>query len=293
MDSNHFPGYLLSESDGLGSLRPDTSDRYFPIQNTATYRPTSFLPVQHTWNPPPEHCLLRSTPNPPGIFCRPQHAYPSYAEKATQTIQSDYASEGDITAVQKQRRPILRPVPQVAYRSMRHQTAPCTIEFFVNGKRGICLSDALEGNWVGLEGRDDRSLFEDGRLQIMFRFQPAGCSPWQSKVGVSGFAYRPLLLYTSQINTTDFRAKRRPITKMRLAAEVAKSVTKFIAREKLNAHDAGHLRCEWGDVSMRNVFLTKLVRVSVASWQPEIFVERLSVSPQVAAPSSFPSNPLT
>ena len=48
-------------------------------------------------------------------------------------------------------------------------------------------------------------------------------------------------------------------------------------REKQNGHDAGHPRCEWGDVSLKNVFLARLVRVSVASWQPEIFVERPSV----------------
>jgi hypothetical protein len=44
-----------------------------------------------------------------------------------------------------------------------------TIEFSVFGKEGIRLSDALEGNWVGFEGRDDRSLFGDDRLQIMIR----------------------------------------------------------------------------------------------------------------------------
>lgn len=66
-------------------------------------------------------------------------------------------------------RSTLHPLPQVPYRSMRHQAAPGVIEFVVDGERGIRLSDVLEGNWVGLEGRDDRSLFEGTRLQIILR----------------------------------------------------------------------------------------------------------------------------
>ena len=46
-----------------------------------------------------------------------------------------------------------------------------TIRFVVNGEEGIRLSDALEGNWEGLEGRDDRSLFRGDRLQIILRLQ--------------------------------------------------------------------------------------------------------------------------
>ena len=45
------------------------------------------------------------------------------------------------------------------------------IKFIVNGREGIRLSDALEGNWAGFEGRDDRSLFGGDRLQIMIRLQ--------------------------------------------------------------------------------------------------------------------------
>jgi hypothetical protein len=43
------------------------------------------------------------------------------------------------------------------------------VEFHVYGERGIRLSDALGKNWVGLGGRDDRTLFEDDRAQIMIR----------------------------------------------------------------------------------------------------------------------------
>lgn len=46
---------------------------------------------------------------------------------------------------------------------------PEVVEFVVNGEPGIRLSDASDGNWVGLEGRDDRSLFEGERVQIIVR----------------------------------------------------------------------------------------------------------------------------
>ena len=72
-------------------------------------------------------------------------------------------------------------VQQVPYKSARRQekfTAAKAIEFIVGGEKGIRLSDALEGNWVGLEGRDDRHLFGgDPRLQILIRLhvrQPLG-----------------------------------------------------------------------------------------------------------------------
>ena len=43
------------------------------------------------------------------------------------------------------------------------------IEFVVNGQAGIRLSDALKGNWAGLEDRDNRSLFKGSGPQISLR----------------------------------------------------------------------------------------------------------------------------
>ena len=64
------------------------------------------------------------------------------------------------------------PVPQETYKPTRRQAAfvgPSIIEFVVDGVEGIRLSDASEGKWAGFEGRDDRSLFEGNRLQIIIR----------------------------------------------------------------------------------------------------------------------------
>jgi len=85
---------------------------------------------------------------------------------------SDRARQGQDRA---HRRPTPRgPARQETYKLTRRHAGfdgSDIIRFVVNGKEGIRLSDALEGNWEGLEGRDDRSLFRDDRLQIILRLQ--------------------------------------------------------------------------------------------------------------------------
>ena len=61
---------------------------------------------------------------------------------------------------------------QEAYKSTRHHAefaGPNVIRFVVDGEEGLRLSDASAGNWEGFEGRDDRSLFEGNRAQIIIR----------------------------------------------------------------------------------------------------------------------------
>ena len=121
-----------------------------------------------------------SLPSPTPSSVQPKDGMPDAmqveegAEKAVQTIQSDSTSES--TNRQEQpltpRRPIPRdPVPQETYRSNRHSAVfvGTGIDFVVDSVEGIRLSDASEGNWAGFEGRDDRSLFEDHRHQIIIR----------------------------------------------------------------------------------------------------------------------------
>ena len=77
-------------------------------------------------------------------------------------------------------------MPQEAFKPARRQKVlggSQTIEFSVDGGKGIRLSDASGENWAGFEDRDDRSLF-GGRLQIMIRLHvrlPAivRISPWR------------------------------------------------------------------------------------------------------------------
>jgi hypothetical protein len=103
-----------------------------------------------------------------------QTTHPSYTEKAIQTISSHAAGEfkGSQDKLQARQLVSRELAPQEIYRPARRQTEfgnPGVVEFVVDNKEGIRLSDVLEGNWEGFEGRDDRSLFEDDRLQIIFR----------------------------------------------------------------------------------------------------------------------------
>lgn len=63
------------------------------------------------------------------------------------------------------------PVSQKTYIATRLAgfSGPEVIQFVVNGEEGIRLLDALEGNWIGFERRDDRSFFGGDRPQIIIR----------------------------------------------------------------------------------------------------------------------------
>jgi hypothetical protein len=103
-----------------------------------------------------------------------QVARPSYGKKVTQTVNLHATSEcKDGQDELQTHQPASRKLaPQEIYKPARQKTifeSPGVVEFVVDGKEGIRLSDALGGNWGGLEGRDDRSLFEGDRLQILLR----------------------------------------------------------------------------------------------------------------------------
>lgn len=101
-----------------------------------------------------------------------QHISLSYAYK---TINPDASSECKVCREEPKvnKPPIVRKLaPQEFYGSIRKPTnfrSSYTIEFRVDGQEGIRLSDASEDNWVGLEGRDDRLLFEGDYLQMIIR----------------------------------------------------------------------------------------------------------------------------
>lgn len=293
---------LFPTTDGFRSLEPHSVDLTrdsHRLPNEPTYALTQHAFSDRSHGGPPIHyaatiwdstnafvtqsqsrsyamghsSLVNENQHPTGILLdQPQSDDPSYPGNSAKSAQPDRINKSETTLREEQARALQQQiprdlVPQVSFRSTRRQaqfTNSNVIRFIVNGKEGIRLSDVLEGNWVGLEGRDDRSLFGDrpDRLQILVRLQPIGCPPWISK-----------------ICTTDFTARRRPIMKTKLATEVAKSVQRFIAREKSNGHGAGHdTQCGWVDISLKNLFLTRMVRASVASWQPEIFMEQQSTT---------------
>lgn len=63
-------------------------------------------------------------------------------------------------------------VPQKTFKPARRQNKSWdsqVVKFSVHGEEGVRLSDVLEGNWLGFEGRDEMPLSGDDRLQIMIR----------------------------------------------------------------------------------------------------------------------------
>jgi hypothetical protein len=113
-----------------------------------------------------------------------QVTYPTYAEKATQTIDPRAASDpkGGQDEPQTPQQFSRELAPQEVYKLARQLTGPGSLDvvkFVVDGEEGIRLSDALEGKWKGFEGRDDRSLFEGVRQQIILRVQvrSSTCAP--------------------------------------------------------------------------------------------------------------------
>ena len=63
---------------------------------------------------------------------------------------------------------------------------------------------------------------------------------------------------------------------------------RLFQRERANDHDGDPSRYDWEGASLENLYLTRLVRMSVASWQPEIFVE---LPPAVTFPALFSPHP--
>jgi hypothetical protein len=108
-----------------------------------------------------------------------QVTHPSYAGNVAQAFNM-YVAIGckDDQDELQTHQPVSRKLaPQEIYKTARQQAgfrSAGVIEFAVDGKEGIRLSDALEGNWKGFEGRDDRSLFEDDRHQIILRLHVSG-----------------------------------------------------------------------------------------------------------------------
>lgn len=109
---------------------------------------------------------------------------------ATQTTDTGTGSEGGGEDPQVHKSLTLRKlVLQEIWKPSRQQKEELggsqSIDFSVYGERGVRLSDALDGNWMGLEGRDDRSLLGDERLQIILRLQvrpPAIVRTWPRRL---------------------------------------------------------------------------------------------------------------
>ncbi|KAF9048219.1 hypothetical protein BDZ89DRAFT_1089137 [Hymenopellis radicata] len=127
---------------------------------------------------------------------------------------------------------------------------------------GIPLVDAMHMRVKRLVGRM-RPFSKAGRLlSITNFFQWPGYRPW-----------------SRQIPTKDFRSPPGPITRAKLAKNVAKCVQRFIAeRQSIAMEDDGDPRwrvgSSQGTIRVEDLVLVSLHHVSMGSWQPHLRLRR-------------------
>ncbi|KAI0031266.1 hypothetical protein K488DRAFT_79141 [Vararia minispora EC-137] len=133
--------------------------------------------------------------------------------------------------------------------------APITFATLRPEMEGFALSDALAGKFATLANRDDH-MFNERGPSISVRINWPGYNSW-----------------SRQIPTRDFRNPPGPITRSKLAKNVAKSVGRFIAEQagKQMEEDADPAwQVGGGGILLGHLALVRLDHVSKGSWQAQL-----------------------
>ncbi|KAG7093762.1 hypothetical protein E1B28_007411 [Marasmius oreades] len=126
---------------------------------------------------------------------------------------------------------------------------------------GISLADALHSRVRRLVGRED-TVFEGRGPSVSIRLEWPGYRQW-----------------SRQIPTKDFRTPPGPITKAKLAKNVAKCVHRFIL-ERQNQRLEDESDDNWrvgtgrGTIRLEDLILVSMHHVSMGSWQPQLRICR-------------------
>ncbi|KAH8116390.1 hypothetical protein DFH11DRAFT_1506227 [Phellopilus nigrolimitatus] len=124
---------------------------------------------------------------------------------------------------------------------------------------GMPLLDATTSRFIRLVGRDD-PLFENRGPSISVRLVWEGYQPW-----------------SRQIPTRDFKTPPGPITRSKLAKNVAKTIERFISEHQERDMEAGADR-RWqvgpGKIEMKDLLLVSMHHVSMGSWQANVCLNR-------------------
>ncbi|THU91517.1 hypothetical protein K435DRAFT_673954 [Dendrothele bispora CBS 962.96] len=128
---------------------------------------------------------------------------------------------------------------------------------------GISLSDALHSRVRRLTNRDE-TVFEGRGPSVSIRLEWPGYRQW-----------------SRQIPTRDFRSPPGPITKAKLAKNVAKCVQRFIQeRHGHPLEDDSDARWRIGTgpglnhIRFEDLILVSIHHVSMGSWQPQLRLSR-------------------
>lgn len=126
---------------------------------------------------------------------------------------------------------------------------------------GIPLIDALQSRVRRLQNRDE-TVFAGRGPSISVRIQWPGYRQW-----------------SRQIPTKDFRSPPGPITRAKLAKNVAKCVQRFIDAKKNNLlEDDTDVKWKVGtrqnEIKLDDLLLVSMHHVSMGSWQPQLRLRR-------------------
>jgi hypothetical protein len=154
-------------------------------------------------------------------------------------------------------------IPQTAYTYGVKQFDFTPLEpilFYVNGRPGVNMGQALRKVFTGLDGRDDPMLLQNTRLavscRLLFPGYPLNSSP--------------------QIPTKNWNKRRGPITRGELAHHVSRKLEQYLDSMAASHTMDGSTDKQWkigeGFMGLDNMFLVRLVSVSTGSFQPEIWV---------------------
>ncbi|TFK39968.1 hypothetical protein BDQ12DRAFT_698016 [Crucibulum laeve] len=128
-----------------------------------------------------------------------------------------------------------------------------------HGECGILLSDALRARVKTLKDRD-QTVFEGRGPSVSIRLEWPGYRQW-----------------SRQIPTKDFRSPPGPITKAKLAKNVAKCVQRFIdERKNQPLEEETDVRWKIGHphITLDDIVLVSIHHVSLGSWQPHLRLRR-------------------
>ncbi|KAI0705175.1 hypothetical protein BC835DRAFT_1261400 [Cytidiella melzeri] len=124
---------------------------------------------------------------------------------------------------------------------------------------GIRCTDALNSRFSGLHGRDD-PMFEHRGPSVSIRLMWPGYAPW-----------------SRQIPTRDFRSPPQPITRSKLAKNVAKTIQRFVdeMKDKPMEEDAdARFKVGPRHIRIEDLELVGLQHVSMGSWQAYVRLRR-------------------
>ncbi|KAI0085405.1 hypothetical protein BDY19DRAFT_445710 [Irpex rosettiformis] len=146
-------------------------------------------------------------------------------------------------------------IPQEEYRANGAQTlyiaSQAAIEFWVNGHKGIRVTDALDENYVGLDDPNAR-LLESVRDKVSIRIEVAG--------------------YTSFVTQKYVRRTtegRESISRRRLATKLAEVVKAFVQKNSgVTPQGLNRLQFGPGYIQLEDIYLLEVRHVSKGSLQP-------------------------